>query len=138
MFGSGSELQHVDQASQAASPALQEITGQDLLSGGAILDVDSQALAQKDLELAAEFVGVLESRRAVGGDEEEGFERLFVEVRGFGFDHLDGHDAEGPHVDFAAVLLLFDNFRSHPIRCADHSSALGFLVCELGAETKIG
>lgn len=124
VFSSGPEFEHVNQASQATSSAFEEITGQDFLSSGAILDVDSQALAQEYLELTAELVGVLQSRRAVGGDEEKGFERLFVEVRGFRLDHLDCHDAEGPHVDFAAVLLLLDDFGSHPIRRADHSSAL--------------
>lgn len=138
VFSSGPEFQHVNQASQATSSAFKEITGQNLLSSGTILDVDSQALAQENLELAAKLVGVLQSRRTVGGDKEKGFERLFVEVRWFGLDHLDSHDAEGPHVDFAAVLLLLDDFGSHPIRRADHSSALGLLVGELGAEPKIG
>ena len=138
MFRSGAKLQHVDQASQAASPAFEKITGQDLLRGGAVLDVDGQTLAQEDFELAAELVGVLKGRGAVGGDEEKGFEWLFVEVGGFGLDHFDGHDAKRPHVDFAAVLFLLDNFGGHPIWCADHSSALGLLVGELRTETKIG
>ena len=67
------ELQHVDQASQATSPAFEEVTGQDLLSSSPVLDVDSQALAQKDLELAAELVGVFKSWCTIGGDQEKGF-----------------------------------------------------------------
>ena len=138
VFRSSAKLQHVDQASQTASSAFEEVTSQDLLSSGAILNVDSQTLAQENLELTAELVRVFESRRAIGGDQEKSFERLFIEVRGFGFDHLDGHDAEGPHVDFAAVLLLLDDFGGHPIRRTDHGGALGFLVGKLGAETEIG
>ena len=80
VFRSSAELQHVNQASQAASSAFEEITGQDLLSSSAILDLDSQALAQENLELTAELVGVFESRRAIGGDQKKGFERLFIEV----------------------------------------------------------
>ena len=138
MFRCSAELQHVDQASQAASSAFEEVTCQNFLSSGPILDVDSQALAQENLELTAELVGIFESRCTIGGDQEEGFERLFIEVRGLGLDHLDRHDAEGPHINFAAVLFLLDDFGGHPVRCTNHSGALGFLVGELGAETKIG
>ena len=45
VFGSGSELQHIDQAGQATSSAFEEVTGQDFLGSGAVLDVDSQTLA---------------------------------------------------------------------------------------------
>ena len=138
VFSGSAKLQHVNQASQAASSAFEEVTGQNLLGSGAILDVDGQALAQENLELAAELVGIFEGRRAIGGDQEKCFERLLIEVRGFGLDHLDGHDAEGPHVDFAAVLFLLDDFGRHPIGCTNHSSTLGLLVGELGAETKVG
>ena len=138
MLRSGAEFEHIDQTSQTATPALQEITHQDLGRGGTVLDVDRQALAQKHFELAAEFVRVFESGGAVGGDEVEGFEGFFVEVGGLGFDHFDGHDAEGPHVHFAAVFFLLDDFGGHPVRCADHCGALRFLICEFGAEAEIG
>ena len=65
---SSAELQQVDQAGQAATSAFEEIPGQDFLSGGAILDVDGQTLAQEDFEFPAKLVGILESRRAIGGD----------------------------------------------------------------------
>ena len=135
---SSTELQQINQASQAATSAFEEVPGENFLSGSAILDVDGQTLAQEDFELPAKLVGILESRSAIGGDEEKGFERLFVEVRRFRLDHLNGHDAEGPHIDFAAVLFLLDDFGGHPIRRANHSSAFRFLVSELSAETKIG
>ena len=72
------------------------------------------------------------------GDEVEGFEWFFVEVRGFGLDHFDGHDAEGPDVDFWSVFFLLDDFGGHPVGCADHGGALAFGFGELGAETEIG
>ena len=137
MLGSGAEFEQVDKTSHAASAALEEVTIQDLDGGGAILDVDSQALAEEDFELAAELVGVLESRGAVGGDQEKSFERLFIEVRRLGLNHLDSHDTERPHVNFAAIFLLLDDFGGHPVRSSDHGGALGLLISELGAESEI-
>lgn len=138
VFRRSTEFEHVDQARQAASSAFEEITVQNFLGSGAILDVDSQTLAEEDFELTAELVGVLESWCAIGGDQEKSFERLFVQVRRFGLDHLNSHDAEGPHIHFATIFFLLDDFRCHPIRRANHSSALGFLIGKLGAETEVG
>ena len=137
MLGSGAESEQVDQAGHAASAALEEVPVQDLDGGGAVLDVDSQALTEEDLELAAELVGVLEGRGAVSGDQEKSFERLFIEVWRFGLDHLNSHNTKRPHVYFAAILLLLDDFGSHPVRSADHGSALRLLIGKLGAETEI-
>lgn len=138
MLGSGAELQHVDQTRQAASATPKEIARQDLNGSGAILDIDSQTLTQEDFQVAAELVRMLQRWRAVGGDQEKGLERFFIQIWRLGLDHLDGHDAERPHVDFAAVLLLLDDFRGHPVRCANHGRSLGFLVGEFGAEAKVG
>ena len=76
--------------------------------------------------------------RAVGGNEEEGFEWFFVEVRGFGFDHFNGHDAERPHVHFRAVFALLDHFWGHPVGGPDHGRAFGFGFGEFGAEAEVG
>lgn len=138
MLDSGAEFQHVSQTSQAASTTPEEIGREDLNGSGTVLDIDGQTLAQEDFQVATELVRVLQRWRAVGGDQKKCFERLFVEIRRLGFDHLDGHDAERPHVNFAVVLLLLDDFRSHPVGCADHGRALRFLVGEFSAEAEVG
>ena len=138
MLRCSSKLQHVNQTRQAAASTLQEITSENFTGRGAVLDIDGEALTQEDFELSAQLVRVLERRGSVRGDEPEGFEGFFVEVRGFGFDHFDGHDAEGPHVDFAAVFFLFDDLGGHPVGCAHHGGTLGFLIGEFGAETEVG
>ena len=102
------------------------------------LDFHAQTRAEKLLQRQGQLLRVLELRRAVGRDQEERFEGFFVEVGRFRLDQLDGHDAERPDVDFAAVFLLLDDFGRHPIRCADHGGALGFRVGEFGAEAKVG
>ena len=138
MLASTTKLKHIHQAGKTAAAALQEVTSQDLSSGRSHSDIHSQALAQEDLKFAADLIWVLESRGAVGGDEKESLQGLFVEVGWFLLDHLNGHDTEGPHVDFAIVFALLDHFRSHPVGCADHGSALGLLVGEFGAEAEVG
>ncbi len=70
MFRGRAEFQHVDQASQAAASAFEKVAGQYLLGSGAILDVDSQTLAQENLQLTAELVGIFESRSAISSDQE--------------------------------------------------------------------
>ena len=138
MLRSRPKLQHIHQTRQATPPPLQKISSQNLTRRRAILHINRQTLAQKHLQLPTQLVRVLERRGAVRGDEEERFEGFFVEVRGLGFDHFDGHDAEGPHVHFAAVFFLLDDFGSHPVGRADHSGAFGFLVGEFGAESEVG
>ena len=55
-----------------------------------------------------------------------------------GSRRTDGHDAEGPDVDFGTVLFARDDFGRHPVRCANQRRALRLLVRELGAEAEIG
>ena len=138
MLGSGAEFEQVNKTSHAASAALEEVTIQDLDGGGAILDVDSQALTEEDFELAAELVGALECRGAVGGDQEKSFQRLFIEIRRLGLNHLDSHDTERPHVNFAAIFLLLDDFGGHPVGRPDHGGALVALFGQFGAEAEVG
>lgn len=117
---------------------LQELMPSEFLGSSARLDVDAQADAEESLELLGELLGLLEARGAVGGDEVEGLEGLLVEVGRLGLDHLDGHDAQRPDVDFAAVLLLLDDFGRHPVGRADHGGALGALLRQFGAEAEVG
>lgn len=133
-----SELEHVHQTGQTATASSQEFPLKDLLGCGPHADVNRKALTEKDLQLSAQAIRILESGSAVGGNEEERFQRLFVEVWRFRFDHFNGHDAERPHVHFGVVLFLLDHFGGHPVWCADHGSALGFLVGQFGAESKVG
>ena len=132
------KFQHIHQTRQTAPPLSQEIPLQNLLRTCPILDLHRQTLAQKDLQLLTQLIRILQCRRAVGRNQEKRFEGFFVEVRGFGFDHLNGHDAEGPHVDFGAVFFLLDDFGGHPVGSADHGGAFGFLVGQFGAETEVG
>ena len=97
-----------------------------LVCCSAALDIDAEADAEEGFELPAEFIRVLEARGAIGGDQEKSFERLLVQIRGFGFDHLDGHDSKRPDVDLGTVFFLFDNLGSHPVGSADHGGAFGF------------
>lgn len=81
---------------------------------------------------------ILDRRRSVGGDEPQGAQRRLGEVRRLAFDHLDGHDAEGPDVDFATVLFARDDFGGHPVGGADHGGALVVGFVDLGAEAEVG
>ena len=131
------EPQQLNQARQRATALPQEVASKDLVSGSTVLHRDSQALAQEDLKLTAQLVRVLQRWRSVRGDQEEGLEGFLVQIWRLRLDHLDGHDAKGPHIDFGTIFFLLDNLGGHPVRCANHGGALGFLVSEFGAEAKI-
>lgn len=107
-------------------------------SGGSRLDVDAEAVAEELLQGQTQLLRMLQFRGAVGGDQEEGFKRLFVEIGGLVLDQFNGHDSLRPDVDLGAVFLLLDHFRRHPIGSPDHGCALGFVVGEFGAETEVG
>lgn len=117
---------------------LQKVMIQQLLRRRATLDIHAQTHRQERLELFTQTLGLLEARRAVGGDQIQGLEGLLVEVGRFRLNHFDGHDAERPDVDFRAVLLLLDDLGGHPVGGADHGGALGLGLGELGAEAEIG
>lgn len=119
------------------TPPLQEIMLQQLIRTRATPNIHTQTNTQESLELLAQLFGFLEAWGPVGGDEVECFEGFLVEVGGFGFDHLDGHDAKGPDVDFGAVFFLLDDFGRHPVGGADHGCAFGFCFGEFGAEAKV-
>lgn len=131
------EAQQLAETRQTAA-MLQELVAAQLLGGRTALDVDAQTHGQERLELLAQLLGLLEARGAVGGDQIQRLERLLVQVGGFGLDHLDGHDAQTPDVDFAAVLLLFHDLGRHPVGGADHCGALVALLGQLGAEAEVG
>ena len=120
------------------APALQEIMANKLISRRPTLNIHAKTHAQERLELLGQLLWLLEARGAVGSDEVQGLKGLLVEVGRLRLDHLDGHDAEGPDVDFAAVFLLLDDFGGHPVGGADHGGALVALLGQLGAETKVG
>lgn len=111
---------------------------QEFLGGGAAPDVDAETHAQEGLEFLAEFLGLLETGGAVGGDQVESLEGFFVQVRGFGFNHLNRHDTQGPAVHLGPVFFLLDDFGSHPVRGADHGGTLALGFGEFGAEAKVG
>lgn len=130
------EVQQLAETVETAS-ALEEIMAHKLARASTTLDIDAQADGQEGLKFLGQLIGLLKAGRAVCRDKVEGLEGLFVEVRRLGLNHFDGHNAQGPDVDFVAVLLLLDNFGSHPVGCTDHCCALGALFGELGAESEI-
>lgn len=131
-----SESEKLAEAGNAAA-VLQEVVPAKLFRGRTALDVDAQAHAQERLQLLGQLLGLLKSGSAVGCDQVESLEGLFVQVWWLGLDHFDCHDAEGPDVDLGAVLLLLDDFGCHPVRRTDHGGTLRALLGELGAETEI-
>lgn len=81
---------------------------------------------------------MFEGWRSVGGDEEEGFQRFFVEIRGLRLDHFNRHNPKGPHVYFRVILFLLYDFGGHPIRCSDHRRSFGLLIRQFGTESEVG
>lgn len=132
------ESQQIRQSPQFTPALAQEITSQNLVRRGPVLHRDRQALAQENLQFPTQSIRMFQRGRAIRRDQEERLQRLFVEVRGFRFDHFNGHDPERPHVDLGAVFALLDHFGSHPIGCADHGGAFGFRLGEFGAEAEVG
>lgn len=92
VLASATELEHVHEASEAATAAAQEVAGEYFLRGRPHGDVHGKTLTQEDLEFAADLVGILESGSTVGGDEEQRFQGLFVQVRWLLLDHFNCHD----------------------------------------------
>lgn len=76
--------------------------------------------------------------RAVGSDEPQGTQRTLVEVWGLSLNHLNGHDAQGPDVDLAAIFFTGNNLWCHPVGRSDHGRALVVVLVDLRAEAKIG
>lgn len=87
-------------------------------------DVNTEADGEESLQLFAEFFGLLQSGRAVRRDEIQGLEWFFIQVGGFRFDHLNGHDSKRPDINLWAILLLLDDFGCHPVRRTNHSCTL--------------
>ena len=130
------EPQQLRQTRQT-TPIPHKLILQQLLRARSALHIHTQTHTQKLLQLPRQLVRVLKSGRAIRRDEEECFEGLFVEIGGFGLDHLDGHDSERPDVDFGTVFFLLDDFGRHPVGGADHGGAFGFGFRELGAEAEV-
>lgn len=72
---------------------LQEGMVKQLVSGSTALDVSTQTNGQEALEVLGQRLGLLKRRRAVGGDQVQRLERLFIQVRRLVLNHLNGHDA---------------------------------------------
>lgn len=117
---------------------LQELMPPELLSSSATLNIHAQTNRQESLQLLRQLLGLLEPRGAIRRDQVKRLQGLLVQVRGFGLDHLDGHDAQRPDVDFTAVFLLLDDLGRHPVWGADHGGALAALLGQFGAEAEVG
>lgn len=64
-------------------------------------------------------------------------QRVLIEVGGFSFDHLDGHDPQRPDVHFGPVSFPRHHLRRHPVRGAHHGAALALLRSDLGTEAEV-
>jgi hypothetical protein len=130
------EPQQLAQAGQRAA-MLQELVPTQLLCRRTALHVHAQTYTQEGFQFFAQLLWLLESGRAVRGNEVQRLQRLLIQVRWLGLNHLDRHDTKRPDVDLVAVLFLLDNFGRHPVRRADHGGALVSLLSKLGTEPKI-
>lgn len=78
-----------------------------------------------------------DSGRAVRCDQIKRAQWRLGQVWWLALDHLNGHDAQTPDVDFTAVLLACHDLGSHPVGCADHGCALHVGLVDLSAESEI-
>lgn len=76
-----------------AAPSLHEFVGQKLFRVGTAADVDTETDAEERLEFLAQFLWLLQTRSAIGGNEVQRLERFLVQIRGLRFDHFNGHDS---------------------------------------------
>ena len=120
-----------------ATTSLQELMGQKLFGGGTAADVDTETDAEEGLELLAQFLGFLQTRSTIGGNEVQRFERFLVQVWRLRLDHFNSHNSKRPAVNLGAVFLLFDHFRGHPVRSSHHRGTLVLGVGQFGAESEI-
>ena len=102
------------------------------------LDIHTQTHAQESLQLPTQRFRLLQRRCSVGRNQIKRLQRLFIQIRWFILNHFNSHDTQRPDIHFRAILLLLDDFGSHPVWCTYHRCTLGFLICELGTETEIG
>lgn len=132
------ELQQIDKTCHTAASPLQEVPFKKLLGCSAVLDVDGQALTQEYLQFPTEPIRVFQHWGSISRNEEKSLQRLLVKIWRFRLDHFNRHNTQRPHVHFGAILLLLDDFGSHPVRSANHGSALRFLIREFGTKAKVG
>lgn len=104
---------------------------------GTLLGIDLESKVQEILESRRQIVLLLDRRGAVGRDQIERAQRRLGQVWRLAFYHLNGHDAQTPDVDLAAVFFACNNLGSHPVWCADHGRALHVGFIDLGAEAEI-
>lgn len=62
---------------------------------------------------------------------------VFIEIWGLSFDHFDGHDAQGPDINFGSICFSRHHLWGHPVWRAHHRTPLTLLWSDLSAEPKI-
>ena len=67
---------------------------QKLLRRSPTANIHAKTHAEKRLEFLAQLLGLLETRRAIGGNEIQSLERLLVEIWRFRLDHFDCHNPQ--------------------------------------------
>lgn len=101
-------------------------------------NIHAKTHTQERLQVLAQLLWILKSWSSVSSDQVKCLEWLLVEIRWLGFNHFDSHDAQRPDINLWSVLLLLDDFGSHPVRRTDHGCALGFGFSEFGTEAEVG
>lgn len=105
---------------------------------GSLLRIHFQCKIQEISKHRGQVALVLDLRRTVGSNQPQRAEGRLGQVRRLALNHLNGHDAQRPNVDFAAVLLSRDDFGGHPVRRANHSGTLVLGLVDGRTETEIG
>lgn len=64
-------------------------------------------------------------------------QRIFIKVRWFPLNHLNGHDAQTPDVDLWPILFPSNNLWCHPVGSSNHGATFALLWRYCGTEAKI-
>ena len=107
------------------------------MSGRSLLWVNLECQVKEFLENAGQVVLGFDGWCAVRGNEVECTERRLCQVRRLALNHFNGHDAQTPDVNLAAVVFAGHNLWGHPVWSANHSSSLVLLLINLSTETEV-
>ena len=102
-----------------------------------LIRLDLQRQPQEIAKRRTLLLLALEMRRPVRGDQVQRAQRALRQIRRLTFHHLDGHDAQRPDVDFAAVFLARHHLGRHPVRRAHHRRPLALALAQFRAEAEI-
>jgi hypothetical protein len=111
---------------------------QKIMSASPLVRIYLEREAQEVAEHCGQGMLFLDCWCSVRCNEPESAKRAFVQVRRLSFNHLNGHNAERPDVDLAAVFFPGYDLGGHPVWGSDHGSSLVVTFVDLCAESEIG